>query len=60
MHYAVQQRPPGTDPIWPQVYAVLAVYQVYPVVLGLAWWLRRRRFGAAGQRQSPEATNGAQ
>lgn len=47
---AIDTRFPGTGPIWPQVFAVLAVYHVYPLVLALAWWARGRRFAtpAAG------------
>ena len=41
---AIETRFPGTGPIWPQVFAVLAVYHVYPLVLAVAWWVRGRRF----------------
>ncbi|HQX24208.1 MAG: hypothetical protein KA911_03515 [Xanthomonadales bacterium] len=44
---AMATRFPGTGPIWPQVFAVLAVYHVFPLVLALAWWVRGRRFRAA-------------
>lgn len=43
---AIETRFPGTGPIWPQVFAVLAVYHVFPLVLAAAWWWRRRRFPA--------------
>ncbi len=44
---AMSTRFPGTGPIWPQVFAVLAVYHVFPLVLAGAWWVRGRRFRPA-------------
>ncbi|HET9484330.1 MAG TPA: hypothetical protein VFO79_10270 [Xanthomonadales bacterium] len=34
----------GAATRWPQIAASLAAYHVYPVMLGLAWWVRRRIF----------------
>lgn len=44
LEWAMSVRFPGSGPIWPQVFAVLAVYHVFPLVLALAWWVRARRF----------------
>lgn len=46
LELAMSVRFPGTGPIWPQVFAVLAVYHVFPLVLAIAWWWRGRRFPA--------------
>ena len=44
LEWAMSIHFPGTGPIWPQVFAVLAVYHVFPLLLALAWWWRGRRF----------------
>jgi hypothetical protein len=36
-------------PIWKQVLASLLAYKAFLLVLGLAYWQRGRRFGAAAQ-----------
>jgi len=36
----------GAGPIFKQVAATLAAYHVFPVVLAIAWFVRRARFGA--------------
>jgi len=36
----------GVGPIFKQVAATLAAYHVFPVVLAIAWFVRRARFGA--------------
>ena len=35
----------GAGSLWPQVFATLAAYHVFLVVLVVAWFLRARRFG---------------
>ena len=37
-------RTPQTGPIWPQVFATLAVYHTFPLLLLVAWIVRSRRF----------------
>jgi hypothetical protein len=36
----------GAGPIFKHVAATLAAYHVFPVVLAIAWFVRRARFGA--------------
>jgi hypothetical protein len=44
LNYAIDLPRGESDPIWPQVFAALAVYHTAPVILGFAWWLRGRWF----------------
>jgi hypothetical protein len=37
------------------VFAVLAVYHVFPIVLAIAWWARGRRFRPAATIPAAEA-----
>jgi hypothetical protein len=33
-------------PLWPQILAVLAAWHVFPILLGVAWFIRGRLFGS--------------
>ena len=41
-------------PLWPQILAVLAAWHVFPILLGVAWFVRGRLFGS----RSAEFTRG--
>ena len=48
LEHAIDWRPVGSGPIWPQVAASLAAFHVFPFVLGAAWLVRRRVWPPAG------------
>lgn len=34
--------------IWKPILSIITTFHIFPLVLGVGWWLRRRRFGAPG------------
>lgn len=35
--------------IWKPILSILSTFHIFPLILGLGWWLRRRIFSAAQQ-----------